>query len=376
MTILDAPPHISALPGGPAELAALVRHAVEAGARREVLVWRPARAVAGGARAHHRRLLDEAAAPLRHAPRLRLFSLPDGGLVAAAVPPALALAAAEAALREVLDPDDTAAALRRLRLPEDAAALLGLLEDALMGGHRPAPIPPDMADAGEVTTDPAILRALDHADLSAHLARQSVCRLEPGGESRMLWTDERPDWRALMASLGAPAAARPDAALAATVAGRQAAGIAHGRTAATPLSLPMPPDAVVTEGWLRMDSALPAATRRQIVLCLDLAALLRQPDAALIAARYSALRGYPLAVDVAATEALALLAPGLWRDLPGARLRLAWSESLPGRVRSLGGLQGMGPEIWLAGADRASAIAWGWSQGIRIFQGPLVDRLR
>jgi hypothetical protein len=30
----------------------------------------------------------------------------------------------------------------------------------------------------------------------------------------------------------------------------------------------------------------------------------------------------------------------------------------------------------LAGADRPAAIGWGWEAGIRLFQGPLVERYR
>lgn len=369
--MLDAPPMITAMPAGPADLAALVRHCIEGGGRREILVWRPSRAVSGGTRAHHRRLLDDAAAPLRMAPRLRLFRLADGGLVAAAVPPAMALATAETALRNVLEPGDAQLALRRLRLPEDAATILAMLEASLIGPARSVARGDPGPARGEQATRPAMLEALAQADLSAHLVRQTVCHLDPDGSAGPCWTDERPDWAALLTTIGAAAAARPDPALMAAVAGRQAAGIA--RAGRVPFSLPLPPGAIRSEDWLRMDAALPAAARREIVACLDLGSILRQPAEAALAARFCRLRDYGLAVDVASPEALLLLAPALLQDFAGARLRLTWSDRLPRQVHALGDL---GVEVWLAGVDRASAVAWGWSQGIRLFQGPLVDRLR
>ncbi|WP_431282361.1 hypothetical protein ACQW02_23615 [Humitalea sp. 24SJ18S-53] len=375
MTVLDAPPLIAAMPGGPADLAALVRHAVEGGGRREILVWRPARAVSGGTRAHHRRLLDTAAAPLRMAPRLRLFRLPDGGLVASAVPPALALATAESALRNVLDPADADVALQRLRLPEDAVAILALLEASLIGPARPPGRDDPAGDSAEAPTRPGMLEALGQADLSAHLVRQTVCRLDPDGSASPGWTDERPDWSSLLAIIGAASAGRPDVALMAAVAGRQAAGMA--RSGGVPLSLPLPPMGVATDDWLRMDTALPAAARRGVTVCLDLGAILRQPTEAVLAARFCRLRGYGVAVDVASADALPLITPALLADFPEARLRLAWSNRLPRHVGALDALgDDWGANVWLAGVDRAGAVAWGWSQGIRLFQGPLVDRLR
>lgn len=371
MTVLDAPPLIAAMPGGPADLAALVRHSIEGGGRREILVWRPSHAIAGGPRAHHRRLLEDAAAPLRMAPRLRLFRLPDGGLVAAAVPPAMALATAEAALRNVLEPGDAQRALRRLRLPEDATTILALLEASLIGPLRAGARGDATASRGEQATRPAMLEALAQADLSAHLVRQTVCHLDHDGSAGPCWTDERPDWGALLATIGAAPDGRPDPALMAAVAGRQAAGIA--RAGRVPFSLPLPPAAVGAEDWLRMDAALPLAARREVVVCLDLGGILRQPAEAALAARFCRLRGYGLAVDVPSPEALLLLTPLLLQDFPGARLRVAWSDRLP---RQGIALSAFGAEVWLAGVDRASAVAWGWSQGIRLFQGPLVDRLR
>ncbi|PZW50421.1 hypothetical protein C8P66_102109 [Humitalea rosea] len=371
---LDAPPALTAQPGGPAELAALIRQTVEGGARRELLLWRPALAVPGGARALHRRLIDEAAAPLRRAPRIRLFSLPDGTLVAAVLPPALALETAEASLRAVLDPAAAAVALHRLRLPEDAPRLLALLEASLIGDRAAPAIAPDGA---EMRTGPATLQALARADLSAHLLRQPVRRLDPEGGAGPAWVDERPNWPALVAHLGGASGERPDAPLRAAVAARQAAELGRAGPGAGAVSLPLAPAALATGDWLRMDQALPQAMRQRVILCLDLGDLLRAPGPAMMAVRFAGLRGYRVALEVAAAGALDLLTPALLQAMgPGALLRLGWSELLPASVSAMGGLQSLGAETWLAGADRSGAVAWGWSQGLRLFQGSLVDRLR
>jgi len=371
---LDAPPSLAAAPAGPAALAALIGQTVAGGARRDVLVWCPALAVPGGARALHRRLIEEAVAPLHLAPRVRLFSLPDGTLVACALPPGLPLTATEASLRGALEPAVAVRALRRLRLPEDAVAVLAVLEASLVDGGRALPI---SAPSAEMRTGLATLQALARADLSAHLRRQAVRRLDPEGGADAAWIDERPDWPMLVAHLGGGPQARPDPPLRAAVAARQAAEVARAGAAAVPLSLPLRPAAMGGEDWLRMDRVLPLAARRRVVLCLEFADLLRDPGPAMTALRFAALRGYRVALDLASGEMLPLLTPALFQELGrGWVLRLSWSEGLPASIAALGGGWQRGAEVWLARADRASAVAWGWSQGVRLFQGSLVDRLR
>uniref|UniRef100_UPI001F364CBB hypothetical protein n=1 Tax=Falsiroseomonas oryziterrae TaxID=2911368 RepID=UPI001F364CBB len=82
-----------------------------------------------------------------------------------------------------------------------------------------------------------------------------------------------------------------------------------------------------------------------------------------------------LALDDAPAELLALLPPErLGLDI----LRLRWTPDLPAqRPAALDRLLATAPgRVVLTGVDRSAAIAWGWECGIRLFQGPLVERRR
>jgi EAL domain-containing protein (putative c-di-GMP-specific phosphodiesterase class I) len=86
-------------------------------------------------------------------------------------------------------------------------------------------------------------------------------------------------------------------------------------------------------------------------------------------------RGFRLALDDATPALIALLPPErLGLDM----VRLRWSaelpSSVPDAVRRL--LQAASEHVVLAGVDRPAAIAWGWEAGIRLFQGPLIERRR
>lgn len=86
-------------------------------------------------------------------------------------------------------------------------------------------------------------------------------------------------------------------------------------------------------------------------------------------------RGVRLALDDAAPELFALLPPArLELDL----IRLRWTPELPGAVPpALREMLATAPErLVLVGVDRPAAIAWGWEAGLRLFQGPLVERRR
>jgi hypothetical protein len=86
-------------------------------------------------------------------------------------------------------------------------------------------------------------------------------------------------------------------------------------------------------------------------------------------------RGIRLALDDSAPGLLALLPPErLGLDL----LRLRWDSALPASPPpSLHRLLGADPgRVVLTGVDRPAAIAWGWEAGIRLFQGPLVEKRR
>ncbi len=366
-----------------AELAALVRETVTANAERDVLLLSAALLSPGLDRPHHRRLLRDALEPALAAARTRVFDLPNGDVVAVAPPPARGLDAAGEALARVLDSAAEAGAVRRLRLPEAAAELLAAAAASL--GLDPAapaePPPPGPA------LDPAGLalaeRALAQADLEPAMQAQAVCRLDPDGTIAPGWEDRRIAWPRLAALLlpgcdldGAPALLRRLGRLAETRLLAEAARPAALRDW-RPIGLALSPETLAGAAFARFEAALPAGRPGETVIGLRPADLLADPGALPPLRQALRERGFRLALDDAEAGLLDVLPPArLGLDL----LRLRWTPELPAAVpAALAALlaEPGGPgRVVLAGVDRAAALAWGWEVGIRLFQGPLVERRR
>jgi hypothetical protein len=369
-----------------AELAALVRESVAAGAGREVLHLRLASLAPALRRPHHRRLLRDALAPALGAARSRVFDLPNGDVVAVAPPPAPGFGAAAEALGRALEgARGAAAAVRRLSLPDSAAQILTAAAESLGLEPAPAPpaalpgpdgLPPDTADLA------AAERALAAADLGALILAQSVCRMDPEGEApQPAWEDRRLAWPALAAQLlpgldlgAAPALARR---LARAAEARMLAELTRPAAlmAWRPVGLALSPATLEGPAFARFVDALPAGRAGGITIGLRPAELLADPGAVARIGPALRGRGFQLALDDAEAGLVALLPPDrLGLDL----LRLRWSPALPGAIPDvLTRLLAEAPErVVLAGVDRPAAIAWGWEAGIRLFQGPLVERRR
>jgi hypothetical protein len=368
-----------------ADLAALVRESVTADAVREVLHLRLGALAPALRRPHHRRLMREALDGALGAARAQVFDLPNGDIVAIARPPAPALAAAEAALAASLDAA-AAHVVRRLRLPEGAAALLNAaaqslgLEAAALPASTPAPEGSGF-DTAELA---AAERALATADLAPLTQGAAVCRLDPeGAPPAVIWEDRRIAWPALAATLlpGCDLAAAP--ALARRL--ERAAELRLLAELARPtldaawrrVGLTLAPATLAAPGFARFAEALPTGRRRDITIGLRPAALLAAPSEPVLATLRRG--GFRLALDDTPPALLGLLAP----LLPGAPagldlLRLRWDPGLPAAMpEPLAALLGTAPEsVVLTGVDRAAAIAWGWEAGIRLFQGPLVEKRR
>ncbi len=378
----EAPPSGSARDA--MELAALVRESVAAEAPREVLHLRLSALGPALRRPHHRRLLRDQLVGAMAVARARIFDLPNGDLVAVMRPPAALLDAAEVALAEALDPGE-APAVRRLRLPEDAATLLtataeslGLEPGGAPAGALPGPALAPLDSAGLAAAE----RALATADLASATIAQTVCRLDPDtGVTVSLWEDRRIAWPMLAALLlpgrdlaGAPALARR---LARAGEARLLAELARPAAQAEwrAVGLPLAPATLEGPGFARFAAALPAGRAAQVTIGLRPGELLADPGALARLVPGLRERGFRLALDDAAAELCALLPPDrLGLDL----IRLRWSPALPGGVpEAVGALLGAAPErVVLVGVDRPAAIAWGWEAGIRLFQGPLVERRR
>jgi hypothetical protein len=364
-----------------AELAALVRESVAANAVREVLHLRLSGMGPEIRQPHHQRLLRDALEPVLAAARTRVFDLPNGDVVAVAVPPGLALGHARMALLGTLDAA-SAHAVQAMRLPDGAAWLLAVTADSLGLAAFTEKLRP-VADTVPITSfDLAMAeRALAQADLEAVTIAQNVCLLDPDGEpAEPLWEDRRIAWPSLAEAVlpgvdvtGCSALQRRLARLAElrmlAEIGRPAAQLGWRR-----VGLPVGPATISSPAFRRFDSSLPAGRRHDITLAFRPADILADP-AGFVAAR-DEIRGsgYRLALDDASADLLALLPPDrLGLDL----VRLRWTPELPVAVpASLVPLLRRPETVILAGVDRPAAIAWGWEVGIRHFQGPLVERRR
>jgi hypothetical protein len=368
------PPATLAPPGGAAELAALVREASAAGARRELLCLRLSALPARLRRPHHRRLLEQALAPLRGSGRLRRFDLPNGDMVAAALPPALLLDRLRLELAGLLEEDDFGAVLLRHALPEDAPAVLALIEESLGLGGGAA----EAAPAGRPLDVPALARLerdLAMADVTPFHRCQMVCRLTPGGEAEPVWEDDRLMPDRLLAALapGLQPAGAPGlrARLRRLLDARQMAELTRPAEAARirPRAIAPALASLASPAFERLDAALPMAARQALLLLLDPRDILDDPPAFARASDFALRRGYRLGLDAAAPAQLALLPP---ERLGIGTIRLVWSRALMAdpAVEALAARH----RLVLAGADRPAAVAWGWERGISLFQGKVIER--
>jgi hypothetical protein len=365
------------------ELAALVRESVAAGAARDVLHLRAAALGPALRRPHRRRLLRDILDHALPPSRTRVFDLPNGDLVAVARAIAPGLDEAEDILLRGLDAAGEAGdAVRRLRLPEEAAQLLTAAAEAL--GLQPGPdsaatsIPTAPLGSAELA---AAERCLAAADLEALTLVQTVCRLPEGGPPEPAWEDRRVNWPALASAL------LPDRDLAAmpglmrrlsrAAELRLLAELARpaSQLAWRPVGIALSPATLGSAAFARFAEALPAGRAAQVTIGLRGADLLADPGAAPRLVQALRGRGMRVALDDAAPGLLTLLPP---ERLAPDIVRLRWTPGLPGaEPAALERLLDATPEgVVLAGVDRPAAIAWGWEAGIRLFQGPLVERRR
>jgi hypothetical protein len=371
------PPPLTGPDGGVAELAALVRGCVGAGAVRDVLWLRLSRLPPGLDRPHHRRLLREALALPQHARRARVFHLPDGDMVVATAPPDTLRPAVLRVLDGSVDEPLLGAILRSLRLPEQSSAMLSALEESLglaPAARSAAPEPP-VLDAMALE---AVLPALARADATPYLRCQPVCRMLPDGAASMVAESVSPLPAALRDRLlpgrGLEAAPALAAHLRHRLEARLLASIARPDWLASPrpLHLSLSVAALTSEAFLRLDSALPRALRPRLTLGIGTADVLADAAGFGLGRDLVLSRGYVLALEAPSGAALALLPPA---GLGFGMVRLAWGDQLPGAPGPVAALARDGAmQLVLTGADRAAAVAWGWENGITLFQGRATDR--
>lgn len=366
------------------DLSALVRGSLTADAAREVLQLRFDRLAPALRRPQHRHQLRDALLGALGAVRAQIFDLPNGDIITVARPPATLLDGAEAALRDAL-PDAAAPAIIRLRLPEDAARLLTTVAESLGLEPGEASRPAPLAPAGPPLDSLALAAAeaaLAAADLEGVTNGQAVCRIDPdNGLPEPLWQDRRIDWPALTALLlpGRDLDAAPGLA-------RRLARVAEARLLAEltrpvaqrlwrPMGLSLGATTLEGAAFTRFAESLPAGRHGETTVAIRPADVLADPG--LPARLRPSFRawGFRVALDDAAA--------GFFTLVPSGRLgvdviRLRWSPHLPGaEPPALAALLAEGAErVVLTGVDRPAAIAWGWEAGLRLFQGPLVERRR
>ena len=370
------PPPLTGPDGGAADLAALVRRCLASGSVRDVLWLRLSRLPKALDRPHHRRLLREALALPQHARRARIFHLPDGDMAVATAPPDTLRPAVLRVLDGAADPDVIGQVVRAIRLPEESGALLAGLEESLglaLPAVEAAPEPPVL----EAEALAAILPGLTRADPAPYLRRQPVLRLTPQGESEVIADSIAPMPGALRDQLlpgcgleGAPALA---ARLRLALETRMLAGITRPEwlAAPRPLQLSLSVAALTSDAFLALDSRLPGAVRPMLTLAVATGEVLSDPAGFALGRDLALSRGYGLALDAPGGAALALLPPA---RVGAGMVRLAWADSLPGDPGPVAALMRAGMKVVLTGADRAAAIAWGWENGITLFQGRAMDR--
>ncbi|WP_376096388.1 hypothetical protein ACE7GA_04795 [Roseomonas sp. CCTCC AB2023176] len=366
------PPPLTGAEGGIAELAALIRAAVASGAEREVLWLRLSRMPPGLDRPHHRRLMRDALDLPNRARRARVFHLPGGDVAVATAPGDSLHPAVLRALDGAMDPATAEDLLRLRRLPEEAAALLAALEECL-GLGPPTPPRADTPAALDSKGLESLLAALATAEVAPFLRRQFICRMAPEQDAEPVAESVRPWPEALRDRLlpgrdlsAAPALTRR---LCLALEERLLASLAGPEWRASPrrLHLGISVPALTCDALLRLDAALPAATRPLLTFAVPIGDVLADPAGFALGRDLVRSRGYGLALESPSAAALALLPPEV---IGVTAVRLAWSDALPGEDAPIPAL----PPIILAGADRAAAIAWAWEHGITLFQGRATDR--
>ena len=355
-------------------LAHFLREAVAAGTVREALHLRLGTLTEGMRRTHHHRLVRDALAPLMRPTRARVFELPNGDVVAIAPPEGRHLGEVQEALGILFAAEGPMPFTRR-RLPEEAAALLAAVEESLTSSPATPrwPVPEEERPPISAADLVALERGLGHASLARFLVRRPVCRLAPGESGpETEWEDWSLDWTELCATLlpGADTALAPalfrrlrrlaDRRLLSELA-RPEDARRLGRA-----GLSLAPETVAEAEFLRLDAALGPERRERMTVCFAAGDALANPAGFAFARDFCRLRGWRVALDLAAPALLpGLPLAGLQVDL----LRLRWSAALPGFAAAL-------PEdraaVVLAGADRAAAIGWGWEAGITLFEGRLL----
>lgn len=352
-------------------ITALVRGCASADVGRRVLLLRADRLPPALARPHHMRLARAALDPLLRTSRSQLYNLPDNRVAVSWRGPAGdAVEAARDALAHLLadapaDTPETDSLLMLFALPQDGPALL---EAAGVEVVAPAPTPaPPKAQPMDATLLASIEAQLAGADVARFARRKPVCEwrgdlMVTAWEKRSLCAAE------LAATLAPDCDLQADRwlfrRLTRTLDQRMmsllaAKGELRG---AGPFSLNLNVGSILAPEFMRLDAALPAALRGQVVLDVHPADVLADPASYAFARGFVRARGYRVLLRGVTAALLPLLdLDKLAPDL----VQLRWCSAL-GRLDAMPWPSG---RIVLSRADGPDALRWGLTHGIRMFQG-------
>ncbi len=352
---------IGTAPARDAELLAdMLGQITRSGAHRTAALLHSDRLPPGLAKPHHLRLAREALGPLAAADRARSFELSRGRLVVLWRGTLDAeLAQARRALEHLLadQPCPSGELLTVYDLPAQAAWLADELTEA------PPPVAPPgvKLDAGEL----ACLEArLVQADLSRFTRWRAVMRLDRGAPA-LAWEERSFDVDEIAASLcpGHDPQADPWLLrrLRRTLDRRMLAMLAASRElrGCGTFALSVTTEAILSAAFVAFDAALPLALRGEVILNLEAADILADPDGYTFARRFAQARGYRLA--------LAGATPALLRffDVRAAALDIV-SLACTAELMQAPGLAALVPDaacIVLTGLDHAARLDWAVAHG-------------
>ncbi len=364
------------------QFAGLVRDCRLADIARNVAVVRLSRIHPDRLRPHHLRLARAALEPLAHADRARLFLLPSRDIVAVWRGNAeVARTTSRAAILHLFGGDDSFPVASDLlwedyALPIDADALLGISRGPRQERRSVA------METTLIPLDPSSLAAFEtqlvHADVARFVRRLKVAALEPGGGFELAWEKRRLNITELAACLSPRHDLRAEPwlyrRLTRTLDRRMLALLAFpGELAeAGPFSVPLNIASLIGPEFLRFDTALPVHLRGKVSIDLAPEDIVSDPAAFLFARDFVRARGYRLILSGLAATLLPMLPV---RRLGLDLVHLRWSDDL--HAADLQALQAEPQRIVLGGVDCDTALAWGRTQGITLFAGPVInDALR
>ncbi len=345
------------------------------GTPRRAVVLHADRLPPGLGKPHHLRLAREALASLAGADRAQAFDLPQGRLaIVWRGPGERELAHARVALGHLLagQPEGTAPPVGELLTLYDLPAQAAWLLDEIAEEEMPAACGPPLQplDAGQLAR---LETRLAQADLSRFARWRPVMRL--GSKGGLAWEQRFFSLHDVAASLCPEHDLKADPwlfrRLTRTLDRRLLAMLAAPRElrGCGTFALNLNVETVLSADFVSFDEALPLALRGEVILMLDLADMLADPDGFAFARGFAQARGYRLALAGASLPALRFL------DAAAAGLdyvHVACSAELmaaPGAAVTLAGAA----RIVLGNLDRAEAVDWAVRHGFGLGSGSAVN---